>query len=312
MTDTQQDLALDTFDQDLVHGRVKSAMSGVKSRDLWQVAPDRLKFMPSFNRRVPRPGLTAHIRKLANSMKEEGYYMDKPIAVFVAQEGDVEVLYVTDGHCRTEAVQLAIQEGAEILTVPVVLEERGVSIEDLTVKLFQSNTGLNLTPYETGLVCKRLVRNGWEPESVATRLDLGVGYVEGLLTLVGGPKFIRDTVIAEKISATEAVKLLKKHGNKAVAVLEKMLERAQQEGKGRVTAIHAPGAGIKKAVKKHSETLYQAAKTIRQDPGFVSLSVKTRMLLDEVLKELDKAEKDLASQPAPAAQNQNDQAELVA
>ncbi|HCA6400522.1 TPA: hypothetical protein MXU26_001549 [Pseudomonas aeruginosa] len=48
-------------------------------------------------------------------------------------------------------------------------------------------------------------------------------------------------------------------------------------------------------VKKHSDSLYQAAKTVRQDPGYISLAVETRLLLDELLRTLDKAEKDLAS-----------------
>lgn len=93
-------------------GSTKKAMSGAKSRDLWQIDPRELKFMPGFNTRTPRPGLEAHIRALADSMKSEGYYLDKPIAVYIAREGDQEVKYVTDGHCRTKAVLLAIQEGA--------------------------------------------------------------------------------------------------------------------------------------------------------------------------------------------------------
>lgn len=182
----QVEMPLDRFERDLVQGSTKKAMSGAKSRDLWQIDPRELKFMPGFNTRTPRPGLEAHIRALADSMKSEGYYLDKPIAVYIAREGDQEVKYVTDGHCRTKAVLLAIQEGAEIATIPAVPEERGVSLEDLTVKLFRSNSGLPLTPFETGLVCKRLVRYGLELDVVADRMGLGPAYVDGLLMLVGG------------------------------------------------------------------------------------------------------------------------------
>lgn len=66
-----------------------------------------------------------------------------------------------------------------------------MSLEDLTVKLFRSNSGLPLTPYETELVCKRLIRYGLELEVVAERMGLGTAYVDGLLMLVGGPKSIR-------------------------------------------------------------------------------------------------------------------------
>ncbi|WP_357432356.1 hypothetical protein, partial [Micromonospora sp. NPDC049679] len=146
------------------------------------------------------------------------------------------------------------------------------------------NTGLPLTPYETGLVCKRLIRYGLELEVVADRMGLGTAYVDGLLMLVGGPKSIRDAVIDDRISATEAVKLLKTHGDKAVEVLEQMLAAAQAQGRNKATAKHAPGAAIKRVVKKHSDSLYQAAKTVRQDPGYTSLAVETRLLLDELLR----------------------------
>ena len=304
----QVEMPLDSFERDLVQGSTKKAMSGSKSRDLWQVDPRELKFMSGFNARTPRPGLEAHIRALADSMKSEGYYMDKPIAVYIACEGDQEVKYVSDGHCRTKAVLLAIQEGAEIETIPAVPEERGVSLEDLTVKLYRSNTGLPLTPYETGLVCKRLIRYGLELEVVADRMGLGTAYVDGLLMLVGGPKSIRDAVIDDRISATEAVKLLKTHGDKAVEVLEQMLAAAQAQGRNKATAKHAPGAAIKRVVKKHSDSLYQAAKTVRQDPGYTSLAVETRLLLDELLRTLDRAEKDLATEDSDAPEEERQQA----
>ncbi|MEN1515880.1 hypothetical protein AAIH40_36865, partial [Pseudomonas aeruginosa] len=82
----QVEMPLDSFERDLVQGSTKKAMSGAKSRDLWQVDPRELKFMPGFNARTPRPGLQAHIRALADSMKSEGYYLDKPIAVYIARE----------------------------------------------------------------------------------------------------------------------------------------------------------------------------------------------------------------------------------
>lgn len=65
----QVEMPLDSFERDLVQGSTKKAMSGSKSRDLWQVDPRELKFMSGFNARTPRPGLEAHIRALADSMK---------------------------------------------------------------------------------------------------------------------------------------------------------------------------------------------------------------------------------------------------
>ncbi|MCC9290076.1 hypothetical protein [Pseudomonas aeruginosa] len=291
----QVEMALDSFERDLVQGSTKKAMSGSKSRDLWQINPLELQFMPAFNTRTPRAGLEAHIPALADSMKSVGYYQDMPIAVNIAREGEQEVKYVTDGHCRTNAVLLANQEGAEIVTIRAVPEERVVSLQDLTVKLFRSNSALPLTPYESGLVCKWLIRYGLVLDVVADRIGLGTAYVDGLLMLVAGPKFIRDAVIDVRISATVAVKLFKTHGDNAVEVHEQMLAAAQGQGRSNATAEHAPAAAIKRVVMKLSDSLYHAAKTDRQDPGYTSLAVKTGLLLDVLLRTLDKAEKDLAS-----------------
>ncbi|HEJ3361784.1 TPA: hypothetical protein SL372_003084 [Pseudomonas aeruginosa] len=41
----QVEMPLDSFERDLVQGSTKKAMSGSKSRDLWQVDPRELKFM---------------------------------------------------------------------------------------------------------------------------------------------------------------------------------------------------------------------------------------------------------------------------
>lgn len=288
MTAQQQiELPEESFDREFSVGSAKKAMTGVSSRDLWQLDPRRIRFMPGLNLRLNPEKRQAHIRKLADSIKANGFYQDKPISVIVVQEGGELIHYATDGHCRTEATLLAISEGAPIETVPVVTEDRSTTMEDLTVKLYQANSGESLSTYETAIVCKRLQRAGWETSKIAETMGLKTEWVSNLPLLAGTTRYIRDMLIADRVSATEAIKVVKQHGDKAEAVIRKMIERAEADGKERATGKHRTVDLFKKAVTKRSTDLYQAASSVRQDPGYTSLSEDTRKALDDLLDSLE-------------------------
>jgi ParB-like chromosome segregation protein Spo0J len=333
MTIAQTELTLDTFEKDLIPGSIKKLMASLKaefvtnaspankaegaggSSDLWKVPPQALKVMEGFNTRLAGPKLDAHIRDLADSMKAEGFYQDKPLSAIVLTDADgQDSLYVTDGHCRLKAALLAVSEGAEFKVIPVVTEDgRNTTLEDLTVKLYRSNTGKEMTPFEVGLICKRLSRAGWNDKMIADRLGIQPQYVDGLLRLVTAPKALRDAVTSDAMAASEAIKLIRKHGAAgALAELEQMkanaeaeaeAERAKNGGEAgeqkpvRITARHATGASMKKAVSKHGVDLYKAAKEVKNDPAYASLSEATRAKLDSLLAQLEKAE---ASDTTPA------------
>lgn len=83
------------FDTTLVAGNVKAAMRNVQasSRDLWEVNVSDIRILDDFNVRIHDSAWETHIRALANSMKVEGFYQDKPLAGYVAKEGDAQVIY---------------------------------------------------------------------------------------------------------------------------------------------------------------------------------------------------------------------------
>lgn len=233
MTDT-------THPNELVRGNVKAAMkeAGASSADLWNVKPALLRVLDGFNGRVVTPEYEAHIESIAESILANGYYQDKPIAGFVADEDGERVIYVTEGHTRHAAVLRAIGRGAPVETVPVVIKPKGTTMEDLTVALVTSNNGRPFTPYETALIVKRLIDMGMPEKVVAQRLGFSRGYVNDLLSLVGAPKAVRDMVVAGQVSATVATKAVKQHGGKAAGHLKSGLAVAKGAGKARVTAQH--------------------------------------------------------------------------
>lgn len=283
------------LDYSLVQGSVKKAMHAVeaKSRDLWQVSPQSLRVIPNFNVRVKDESYTEHIRTLADSMKANGFYQDKPLAGFVARENDENVIYVYDGHCRLEAALLAIQEGAEIIRIPVVVNADGMAMEDLTVALVRGNSGKPLSAFETAVVCKRLARFGWTTQEIAGRLQFSSQHVENLLLLVSAPVEIRQMVMENRISASTAIQALKDHGANALDILSQAEGQANAAGKTKVTARHIqpkPGQILAKAAKKVAPKMFETLVKVETDPAFLALSPEIRESISELLSALRSAE----------------------
>lgn len=275
----------------LIAGGAKKLMGtiGAKSRDLWQVPVGQIKVLKGFNVREKDDAYHAHIKALAKSIEMEGFFQDKPLAGYVAKEADGDVIYLTDGHCRYEAVQQAITDGATIESLPVVVKPNSCSLEDLTVALVVSNTGKPLTPYETGVVVKRLQGFGWDSEKVAERLQLSVQYVDQLLTLMGAPLEIRRMVQAGQVSAAIAVEMLRKHAADAVGLLLQAHDKASKSGSKKVTAKHLPGAKLKKELTKQAPVMRETLSAIQADPGFEGLKESIRQKLHQLLKSLEEA-----------------------
>lgn len=236
--------------QELSAGNVKEAMKGSQatSRDLWQVPVDEIEVIEGFNVRVSGAEHREHITTLVKSIMENGFYQSKPLAGYVALVGKKQIIYVTDGHCRLEAVKEAIKQGADIKALPVVVSPKGTSLEDLTVALVASNSGKPLSPYEIGLVCKRLVGFGWDEKTVGQKLGIQPSRVGDLLTLVAAPKDIRNLVIVGAVSATLAIDTIKRHGDGALEKLKAGVDKAQGSGKTRATRKHVDGKPTSRAV----------------------------------------------------------------
>lgn len=244
---------------DLVAGNLKAAMKlvGASSAEVWNVKPQDIHIIDGFNGRVDTPEYRAHVESIAESIMANGFYRDKPLAGFVANKDGVPTIYVTDGHTRLAAALIAIARGAQLETLPVVTKPRGTTMEDLTVALITSNSGKSFTPYETGMICKRLIDFGMTEKVIAQRLSLTMAYVIDLLALVAAPKAIRDMVTNGQVSATAAIKEITTHGSKAVARLTDGLDRAKKAGKTKVTGKHL-GCAEKATVLRLNATVLVA------------------------------------------------------
>lgn len=92
-------------------GNVKKAMADAHavSSDLWKVPVSEIHVIPDFNVRANGAEHKEHLEGLVESIIANGFYSHKPLAGYVALEDGKQTIYLTDGHCRLEAVKEAIK-----------------------------------------------------------------------------------------------------------------------------------------------------------------------------------------------------------
>lgn len=222
-------------EMELVPGNVKQIMRQFRqgSADIYMVSLDAIRVRPGFNApRLADPDYPAAVREYADSMKVNGFFRHKPLKVCAAVDG---YLYLSDGHTRWDAVQLANREGAGIEAVPVVNEERGTTEEDRLFGKYQDNNGRKLTPLGEAILFKDMLGRGISEETIARRLPCSITKVRNALTLLSAPTAIREAVQAGEVSATAARKLVKESGAGAVGQLQAAKEVAKASGKKKVT-----------------------------------------------------------------------------
>lgn len=269
--------------KELTPGAVKAAMAGVQSQDLWQVEPDNVKIIPGYN---PRPLNKERVRWLADRMIANGYDRKQPLGGYIAKDGVEDVYFLTAGHHRHAAVQLAISEGAPIEKVPMVSGPRGAGMAEITLELITSNEGNPLTTYEKAIVCKRLAAFDWDSATIAAKAGFASAqYVDDLLLLAAAPLAVRRMVMEDAVSATAAIAAIKKHGEKAHEVLAAALVKS---GGKKATPKHMPDAAFNKAVKKQARPMFDALQKVTADPVFSAMSDELREAVIAILEGLKK------------------------
>lgn len=240
---------LDKYDT----GSVKKALAAVKADGgtegtYYNIPHKRLRVDPAFNIRDHSEDYLRHRKWLGEQIAENGYDRTKPMTGYVVKndETGLDEFFLTDGFTRYGAIADQIAKGKlpEDFIVPVIQPNQGTSKEDMTVSLFTSNTGRQLTPMELARVFKRLIGYGWDEKRIGLKFDFTVPYVRDMLSLLEMPASIREKVTSGKLAATEAVKVVKKvGGNKAEKVLDEAAVKAKAAGKTKITAKHIKGEG---------------------------------------------------------------------
>jgi ParB family chromosome partitioning protein len=205
---------------------------------LFLVPVGEIKPIPGFNVRVQSPDYVAHRDNIRAMIAANGFDSTKPLAGYVAKEGDKSVIYVTDGHTRLDAVNEFnadpdTAEKDEIEALPILIHPKAVSLTDLTVALHTANSGRPLTPYELGVVVKRLLaEEGAKKADIAVRLGVTTRYLDDVLLLANADAKVKQHVASGAVSSTMAIQLLRKDADSAG---EKIEAAVAKSGGGKVT-----------------------------------------------------------------------------
>jgi ParB family chromosome partitioning protein len=217
-----------------------------KTSDLFNIPVADITVDHEFNLRLDTPELHDHIEWLRGQIMNFGFLRSKPLIVRLTPEKQIVLV---DGHCRLAAVRLCNAEGLGIETLPCLPEGKGVSAVDRTVMMFQANTLLNFSPLEQALGVKRLISYGLTEQQVGHRIGRTRQHVANLLELAAAPENVRVMVVEGVVSATEAVKTIRRDGEAAGATLRRAHDAAKADGKDRITARYIPEGKTGKPVK---------------------------------------------------------------
>lgn len=230
------------FSHELVSAPIEPTMKAAEATTakLYRVPVGKIKTIPGFNVRVESPEYIEHRDAIRDSIVANGFDPTKPLAGYVAKEDDKNVIYVTDGHTRLAAVN-EINDDAELVSItalPVLVHNKEVSLTDLTVALHTANTGRPLTPYELGVVVKRLLaEEGADKKDIARRLTVTPRYIDDVLLLANADSKVKRHVASGEVSSTLAIELLRKDSDSAAEKLEAAIQKTTGTGK-KVTKKH--------------------------------------------------------------------------
>ena len=214
-------------------------MAGIKElskdfgkKDIYRISPSVLKVMDNWNVRQPGQSKDDHVRYLADSIKEVGI----KIPLTIRMENDIP--YVVDGECRLLATLLAISEGVDIVSIPVMMEDRYANNEDRVMTMLTCNGGKPLTIPEKAEAFKRLLAYGWDEKKIALKSGVSIQTVKSILNFSSLDPELQQMVSSGQVSATLVNQVVASEGQ----------EQAKDKLKDAVESSVAKGR--KKATKK--------------------------------------------------------------
>lgn len=232
----------------------------VKRGNLLYFRPEQITIVDGWNCRVyDTPENVAADAELKESIRENGVL--EPLAVYM-KDGKV---CLSNGHRRLRQVMALIAEGVEIESVKAIVEERGTNEADHVLSQITRNSGKPLTPYEQGLVFKRLIGFGWDETQIAKKTGFSRTHVANMLNLQEAPVEVQEMVKDGTVSASLASKVVRDAPNVEAAkeTLREALGVATDGGKTRVTEKHvAAVSGDPERVSAKRATLKGALKLI--------------------------------------------------
>lgn len=228
--------------------------------DQYKLDPRILQVKPDWNNRdFSSPENIEHVENLSRSIAQIG--VKKAIEV----EWKDNAPYIVDGESRYRATMLAIKNGADIKTVPVVLTDKFANEADKLFVQIVGNSGKPFTQLEQAKVFKKLLDLGWSQKDIAAKSGISGGRVSQILELLTLPEGVKKMVANGEVSASMAMQTVKAEGSdKATEKLTTAVTAAKAEGKTRAMPKHTGERGPS-AVKIVKDAIEQAILAGRLD-----------------------------------------------
>ena len=193
----------------------------VKRADAMQMRLSDLHEEPGFNLRPMDgdPEFEASVIEVGKHIAGGGKV--PPLEVRPRPEGGA---YIVDGHRRRRGYLWALEQGAPLrnprdneVWVHVTAFEGNDA--DRTARVLTSATGMPLSPLSVSLGYKRLIAFGWTVPDIANKVSKSGEHVRKMLELANAPSAVQVRVAKGEVSASQAIKLVHEHGDKAGEVL---------------------------------------------------------------------------------------------
>ena len=239
--------------------------NGAKVKKILMVPIDLLDFNPERN---IRPLNEEHVTNLAEEYRKNGSDALPPIKAEFRDDSPYPE--VVEGFHRCAA---AVKAGITELPVQPFV---GTLLQKTALKV-KSSQGLALTALQRADAYLTMLNDGATLQEVAAEVLTSKTDVEDKLFLARAPDTVREMVDKGLVSATEAIKVLRKHtGAEAEAVLADAVKRALEKGKKKATngdiKTTFSAAKARKLVELMTQALYDGAQLRKQDknnPEFV-------------------------------------------
>ncbi|SEI14617.1 hypothetical protein [Paraburkholderia hospita] len=214
---------------------------GVSKDNMFNVDPRIIQVEQGFNTRFWTPARRAYVDGMKRAQKAGAKF--PPLKVRV----DEGVPFIVDGHNRLQMYLELIEEGAPILSVQC-LEFKGSDADRTAYMLSTGQQGLKLSQLESGHGFRRLVNWGWNITRIADHSGVSDTYVEQAITLAESDMAIQQMIVREEVACHLVVDVLRKHGKKALQVLQETLSKAKATGSKKVTSKALYGPAIPRPV----------------------------------------------------------------
>ena len=187
--------------------------------DLFYVDPRVIRVVDGWNPRT----IFLRIEELRDSIIEEG--VTDPIKIHKNKDGGLDLV---DGERRLRATMMAIKEGHDIKSVPVIVAKKKTSEIDLYTQAMIANTGEPLEAIDEANGIKRLRAWGVSVKDIAKKVVRSETHVRNRLELANASPGVKEAVNKGEITVKAAQEIARESEGKVDAQTD-ALERKKAE-----------------------------------------------------------------------------------